>query len=156
MPPLIYDESLLTAEDTYRSIGRFIFEFSQAEYTIRHYLGEEIGISEKYFSSVIESYDVGALCNVALRVFDLREDQSAAEIKKLINKFQKLKDERNRIAHGLWVPFKDGGTVHYTSRNSLKLKTFNEQATNLGQLADRACSLRAELERVFTSIPRLP
>ena len=29
-------------EKTYRAIGRFIFEFSQVEYTLRYYLGQEI------------------------------------------------------------------------------------------------------------------
>jgi hypothetical protein len=33
------------AEQTYRSIGRFIFEFSQLEYTVRHYLGDRSSVS---------------------------------------------------------------------------------------------------------------
>jgi hypothetical protein len=48
----------VAAEKTYRAIGRFIFEFSQAEYTIRHYLAQEIGLDEEHFSAVVESYDV--------------------------------------------------------------------------------------------------
>ena len=52
-----------TAEKTYRAIGRFMFEFSQVEYTIRHHLAEEIGLKEKHFSAVVESYEVGALTN---------------------------------------------------------------------------------------------
>jgi hypothetical protein len=35
------------AERTYRAIGRFVFEFSQVEYTIRHYLASEIGLKEE-------------------------------------------------------------------------------------------------------------
>jgi hypothetical protein len=38
-----------TAEKTYRAIGRFMFEFSQVEYTIRHHLAEEIGIRKSIF-----------------------------------------------------------------------------------------------------------
>jgi hypothetical protein len=55
----------IEANKTYRAIGRFIFEFSQVEYTIRHNLGQQIGLDEKYFTAVIESYDVGLLCTVA-------------------------------------------------------------------------------------------
>ena len=59
----------IAAEKTYRAIGRFIFEFSQAEYTIRHYLAEEIGLAEEHFVAVVESYDVSVLCTVAKEVF---------------------------------------------------------------------------------------
>jgi hypothetical protein len=57
------------AERTYKAIGRFIYEFSQVEYTIRYYLAERIGLHEEYFSAVIESYDVALLIAVAKQVF---------------------------------------------------------------------------------------
>ena len=60
------------AEKTYRAIGRFMFEFSQVEYTIRHYLAEEIGLNEEHFAAVVESYDVGVLCTVTIEVFTRR------------------------------------------------------------------------------------
>lgn len=140
------------AEMTYRAIGRFIFEFSQGEYAIRHYLAQEIGLDEEHFSAVVESYDVGLLCTVAKAVFDkTRAHKNATEIKELINNFRALNDNRNRVAHGLWVPFKDGGTVHHVSRGSLKSHMAANQAVALEKLADEACSLRAELERAFFS-----
>ena len=139
-------------EKTYRAIGRFIFEFSQAEFAIRHYLAQEIRLDEEHFSAVVESYDVGLLCTVAKEVFDKsRESVNAAEIKELINKFLELNGNRNRVAHGLWVPFKDGGTVHYVPRGNLKSRMAANQAEALEKLADEACSLRAELERAFTT-----
>jgi hypothetical protein len=49
------------AEQTYRAIGRFMFEFSQIEYMVRYYLAETIQLKEEYFSAVVESYDVAAL-----------------------------------------------------------------------------------------------
>src|SRR5260221_10296229 len=107
----------VSSEKTYRAIGRFIFEFSQAEYAIRYYLAEEIKLDEKHFSAVIESYDVGLLCTVAIKVFkQSRNAQSAERIEKLVKRFRALSDERNRVAHGLWVPSKEGGTVHYVPR----------------------------------------
>ena len=109
----------LPAEKTYRAIGRFIFEFSQAEYTIRHYVGESIGLNDNYFSDIVESYDVGLLCAIALSVFEKSLPRyQVTKLKPLINDFRALND--NRVAHGLWVPFKDGGTVHHTLRRGLK------------------------------------
>jgi hypothetical protein len=145
------DAYKIAAEKTYRAIGRFIFEFSQAEYTIRHYLAEEIGLKAQYFSAVVESYDVALLCTVTKEVFDnSRANSNAEAIKDLINKFRALGDTRNRVAHGVWVPFKDGGTVHHVPRGNLKSRPgAPNQAKELERFADEVSSLRAELERAF-------
>ena len=141
------------AEKTYRAIGRFIFEFSQVEYTIRHYLAAEIGLTEKYFAAVVESYDVGMLTTVAKEVFKkARGKEDSAGIEKLLNRFRELNDQRKRVAHGLWVPFMDGGTVHYVSRNSLNPSQFTDQAKELEVLADEACGLRSRLETALNGI----
>src|SRR5258707_3825052 len=98
------------AEKTYRAIGRFIYEFSQVEFTIRFYLAEEIGLKAEHFTAIVESYDVGVLTNVAKEVFNARGVEEGAKIKKLLGRFYDLNDERKRVAHGLWVPFKNSGT----------------------------------------------
>ena len=144
----------VAAEKTYRAIGRFIFQFSQAEYTIRHYLAEEISLAEEHFVAVVESYDVALLCTVAKEVFGKsRANTNAAAIMELINNFRSLTDNRNRVAHGLWVPFKDGGTVHHVPRTNLKSRMAANQAAALEKFADEACSLCAELERAFLYTP---
>jgi hypothetical protein len=43
---------LSTTEKTYRAIGRFMFEFSQVEYTIRHHLAEAIELRDDHFHAV--------------------------------------------------------------------------------------------------------
>jgi|SRR6266480_7230670 len=136
------------AEKTYRAIGRFIFEFSQVEYALRHYLAEEIGLKDEHFVAVAGSYDVGMLTTVVREAF--KKTRRGPKIEALLSKFRTLNDERNRVAHGLWVPFMDGGTVHYVSRSSLYLRRLTDQARALEELADDACSLRAELESAFT------
>lgn len=142
-----------SAEKTYRAIGRFMFEFSQAEYTIRHYLGEAIGLDERYFTAVVESYDVGQLVTVAKRVFKTRYNQEdGSQMETLLNRFHALNTERMRVAHGLWVPFMDGGTVHYVPRNKLSTVQLTEQAKELEKRADEANTLRADLDRLFGSI----
>jgi hypothetical protein len=55
----------------------------------------------------------------------------------------------DQVAHGLWVPFKDGGTVHHVQRGNLKSRMAADQAAELEKSADEACNLRAQLERAF-------
>ena len=138
------------AEQTYRAIGRFMFEFSQLEYTVRHHLGEEIGIKEEHFPAVMESYDVGMLTTVAKEVFKRsRDGENGIQIQKLLDRFREQNDFRKRVAHGLWVPFMEGGTVHYVSRSKLTPARFTEQARELETRADMLCQLRADLEKAF-------
>lgn len=140
-------------EKTYRAIGRFMFEFSQMEYAVRHHLGEEMEIKEEYFSAAMESYDVAMLINVAIEVFKKSRGDHATELWKLLNRLRGFNDERKRVAHGLWVPFKDGGTVHYTSRNKLSPAQFSDQAAQLEDRADELCQLRADFEGAALNFP---
>jgi hypothetical protein len=147
----------IAAEKTYREIGRFIYEFSQVEYTLLDFVGQEIGLDDKHFSAVVESYDTAVLCTVAERVFEKSLSKARFDkMRKLVNKFRDLITERNRVAHGLWVPFKDGGTVHHVSRNKLKPDILANRAAALEKLADEACNIRAEMERVFSVLDGNP
>ncbi len=142
------------AERTYRAIGRFVFEFSQVEYKIRHYLASELGLKDEYFTAVMESYDVALLCAVAKQVLikSCGEDESA-RIRKLLDELYVLNAERVRVAHGLWVPHREGGTVHRVSRSNIKPAWFANQAEALKKKADEANALRARLEQAFTALP---
>ena len=143
----------VSSEKTYRAIGRFVFEFSQVEYTIRVYLAEELGLHEDYFKAVVQSYDVALLCKVAKEVFSKsRANMNAAAINNLISKFLELNEPRNRLAHGLWVPFKDGGTVHHVSRNSFKSIDAANQAEKLEELANELSNLRGQLDQEFYNL----
>ena len=58
---------------------------------------------------------------------------------------------RNRVAHGLWVPFEEGGTVHHVPRTSLKPVASANQAASLEKLADDANRLRHDFEQAIWS-----
>ena len=92
---------LAAAEKTYRAIGRFIFAFSQVEFTIRQRLGEAIELKEDYFTPVTESYDVAVFCKVALEVFaKQRSGKNFDRIKKEIDLFMGINNGiRTRVAH---------------------------------------------------------
>jgi hypothetical protein len=139
-----------TADQTYRAIGRFISEFSQVEYTIRHYLAEELNLKEEHFTPVVESYDVGMLVNVTKEVFKKSvAAERSARINKLLKRFLELNEDRKRVAHGLWVASIEGGTVSYVPRNKLTSAQFRDQAALLEKRADELCHLRAELTNAF-------
>jgi hypothetical protein len=135
-------------DQTYRAIGRFMFEFSQAEYSVRHYLGVELGIKDEYLTAVVESYDVGMLTNVAKEVF-----KKSRKIVGLLNRFWQLNEVRMRVAHGLWAPSMKGGTVQHFSRNKLNVALFADQAKELEKRADELSKLRADLENAVALLP---
>jgi hypothetical protein len=138
----------MTAEKTCRAIGRFMFEFSQLEYSLRHYLGEEIGLDEKYFEAII-NYEFWPLCNTFKSVFERSRPESAGDIGRLVNECLSLNNERNRVAHGLWVVHREGGAIQHVSRQSFKSTWSVEQAEALERKAEKACELRGKLEDIF-------
>jgi hypothetical protein len=92
-------------ERTYRAIGHFVFEFSQLEYSLKHYVGEEFRLDEKYFSAIVESYDMAMLCTIVQTVFrQSRSENTARIIDDLVNEVRELNNERVKVVHGLWVP----------------------------------------------------
>jgi hypothetical protein len=144
------------AEKTYRAIGYFMFQFSQTEYSIRHLLGQEIKLDQKFASAILQTYDVGALCNVTKEIAKLtRSTEEASEIANLLNRFYKLNGERQRVAHGVWVPYFRGGMVQHVSRNSLKPVTHEDQAEALEKWAQEANLIRTGIMQKMT-IPDPP
>jgi hypothetical protein len=137
------------AESTYHAIGRFMFEFSQLEYAIKHYVAETAGIQEMYFHAVM-SHDFALLCTVASEVlFQNFGEKDKERLKGIISRARALNNERVRVAHGLWVPFKEGGTVLHVSRSSLKPTWDVGQAQHLEDKADEVLKLRMEFERIM-------
>lgn len=143
-------ETASNPDEVYRAIGRFIFEFSQVEFTIRHYLAERIGLKDEHFMPVVVSFDVAVLCNVTKAVFAQGRADESTRIKKGINRFFDLIQNRNRVVHGLWAHSEEGGVVHHVPR-SLKPDRLDNQAGELEKCADELNALRAELESAFAA-----
>jgi hypothetical protein len=152
MAEMEHDEKAV--EQTYRAIGRFFFEFSQCEFALRSYLADEVGLADEYFSAVIESYDAGMLCNVAIAVVKKsRAPSNSARLIRLIENFRDMSTHRNVIAHGLWVPHIEGGTVHGLNRRRLTSKPEANRAVALEKFADQLNDLRAKLTDAFLNAP---
>ena len=78
------------------------------------------------------------LVSIAIAVFKKSRGRMQ-KIWKLLNRFRGINDLRKRVAHGLWVPFKDGGTVHYVPRNKLSPSYFSDQASSSKESMQMSC-----------------
>ena len=66
--PLDHQHSInkFTAEDRWFSaIGRFIYEFSQLQYTLKYYVAETIGLRDQHFGAITSQFDFARLCAAA-------------------------------------------------------------------------------------------
>jgi hypothetical protein len=139
------------AEMTYRAIGRFMFEFSQIEYSIKHHLALESGRSLED----LEHWPVAEVVKTAKADFEKsrKGNEESTRIQSFLNRLVEINHIRHRVAHGLWVPSLDGGTVFFVPRSrrntpmSVDDETYTEQAVALDQLADEIASLRNEFEQ---------
>jgi hypothetical protein len=146
------------SDKTFRAIGRFLFEFSQLEYEIRRQVADAVDL-ELYHFHAIMMHDFAPLCTAAISVFDFeysfdKVKGRAQAMRSLLKRSQSLNNIRNTVAHGLWVPFEEGGKVVHMPR-TLKLNVSNKQALTLEKKADEAKELRRKIEAVATeSSPR--
>ena len=146
----------LASDKTFRAIGRFLFEFSQLDYEIRRQVGEAAGVDDWHVHSIM-TQDFGPLCIAAIAVFDFeysttRQKAQRDIMRGLLKRAQSLNNVRNAVAHGLWVPFEDGGKVIHMPKN-LQLNVSSQQARALEMKADEAKELRREIEAVVTEKP---
>jgi hypothetical protein len=143
-----------TKEDRFFSaIGRFIFEFSQLEYSFKFYIAEEINLKDEHFNAVM-THDFALLCTIAEEVLVPSTSKPASsKLKKLISKCRSLNDERVRIAHGLWYVGQEEGRLFHGPRGRAKDKVHYEKAGEVADLADRANQYRDELTQLVCYMP---
>jgi hypothetical protein len=144
------------SDKTFRAIGRFLFEFSQLDYEIRRQVGEAAGIMDWHVHSIM-TQDFAPLCIAAHKVFDFeysstREKPQRDAMKGLLKRAQRLNNVRNAVAHGLWVPFEDGGKVIHMPKN-LQFEVSSQQARSLEKHADEAKEIRRQIESVVDEKP---
>lgn len=160
----------------YSAIGRFIFEFSQLEYTLRARISERVGLEDSFFDTIM-SHDFSMLCNIAERLL-LGAPAPAAipaisgnppsvlqqhatsramappDVKKIIADCREIGDKRNRVVHGLWYITGKDGVLHHSSRQKLISTQYisGDGASRLAEMADKALTLRQDVEHIFNRI----
>jgi hypothetical protein len=138
-----------TAEDRFFSaIGRFIFEFSQLEYTLKHHVAEQVGLKDEYFTPVM-TYDFAALCTIAETVLRPGMTEAAERLKKLIHECLSLNGHRVRIVHGLWFVGGEEGRLIHAPRGKIETKIYYERHNEVAKLAQLANRLRNELPDII-------
>ena len=129
-------------EPLYRAIGRFVFWFSQLEFTIKAALANHLRIKDKQFDAVVGPYDFAVMCTVAEKVLrDEFEDRDQPKLKAFFNRCKQLNQEvRVIVAHGTWTV----GGVRHVSRSTLEAKMHFEKTEKIEGAADDAKKLMNE------------
>src|SRR5262245_22054325 len=159
-----------TAEDRWFSaIGRFIFEFSQLEYTLKN-VAETIGLRDQHFAAITSQLDFSRLCAVAENVWlqpytgpsiqdvlgeplaRLRNrkrkrmmtvaDERERMLKKLIKECKLTNEDRVRVVHGLWSISRVARELNYVSKHTFNNSTYFRDPDELAKKAIEANTLR--------------
>jgi hypothetical protein len=122
-------------------IGRFIFEFSQLEFSIRAVLVSRLKLSEEYFNIVTGPYDFAKLCNVTREASIVKYPERKAELGRLFKACLKLNESRVLVAHGMWLDDLDGLSLRIVSRGTFQTHVHSFKKDELERLADKAQEL---------------
>lgn len=138
----------------YREIGRFIFEFSQLEYTLRYHVAEMARIDDQYFDIVTSAFDFAKLCS-ALLALSAKEKGGKPDptLKDLIADCHEVNTIRLRVVHGLWVIGSGNDRAIHTSRNSMQSEVYFDKPGDLDDQSNRCNRLRSDIERAIYAMP---
>lgn len=145
----------LNENDYFRAIGRFVFEFSQLEFTLAWQLAQAIGLADEHLDPVVSAFDFAKLCTTVEAVMaGSLTPEKGAQLKALIKECRGVNDRRVKIVHGLWVVGPgSSGSLHTVSRQSLQRSVaFDTSALELDELSNRTSELRSKLVDVVLSV----
>jgi hypothetical protein len=138
-------QSFSTEDRFFWSIGRFVCEFSDLEFTIKGYIANEVGLNDEYFTQVL-SHDFSMACTIAQDVLSRgASEKRKTELKALISKCRALNDHRVRIVHGLWRVGRPEGSLLHAPRQNLRTSSYYEDVSEVQNLADEASKLVLDL-----------
>jgi hypothetical protein len=140
----------------YREIGRFIFEFSQLEYTLRYYVADMARVDDQYFDIMTSAFDFAKLCS-ALVALSAKEKGGRPDpvLKDLVAACHEINTVRIRVLHGLWVVGSGNDRAIHTSRNSMKGEVYFDTPGDLDDQSNRRNKLRSDIEKAIYAMPSL-
>src|ERR1700730_18485686 len=147
LPPYFPPFEYVDPGPLYQEIGRFIFEFSQLEYTIRHHVGEKAGMNDEVADMVTANLDFARLCSTRL-VRSAKEEEGKPEpaLEKMINECRQINEIRTRVVHGLWVAGTTYDRLIHTSRDKMTAKIFFDKPGDLDKHSERMAKLRQGIQ----------
>jgi hypothetical protein len=107
----------------YQAIGKFVYQFSQLEFAIRHLLSDLLELTPDQFHIVTASYDFAILCRVTSGLIQTLlepHEPISKEVTEIFRQCFGVNDARVRLVHGTW----DSEGAHHVSRTSLKPKAY--------------------------------
>ncbi len=132
------------------ALGRFVFEFSQLEFMIRHALAAALDLRDDQFYVITSTYDFAALCNVTKAYFTRFcgcSDEEGQQIEGLLNACLTINQKRVRIAHGTWfIDEEESGATH-VSRNSLEPRVYYSRPDEIDADTDEVMRLKTGIMR---------
>jgi hypothetical protein len=144
----IVDRFACDPDTLYRSIGRFVFNFSRFEDVLRWRIVACLKLNARQGNFVTPAMDFAFLCNLGKVVFQEKyqeEPTKLAEILKIMSQALEINASRIRVAHGSWYLNRPAGFAVHTSRNTFQEDTFFYKPGELDDLADRLFALRHRL-----------
>jgi len=136
-----FREAALYYRDGCFAIGKFMCEFSQLEFTIRHVLHERLRLEEKLFDIVIGPYDFKMLCAVTQKVSCLKYPDRKEAITKLFKEIYALNDKRVHLAHATLTDAPEGFSLRVFNRQKLDSSFVDYTIEDLRSFGDKAQSL---------------
>jgi hypothetical protein len=134
------------------AIGRFMFEFSQLEFYIRHAFKCALRLEDERFDVIGASYDFAAMCRTA-GVFFCRFVEHAQhdqkEIESLVKDCLSINDRRVQIAHGTWFVDDIGLGVQHVRRGSFTPKVHYKEIGDLDHITQKIKDLQSRVSRLL-------
>jgi hypothetical protein len=132
----------------YLSIGRFVFEFSQLEFMIRHALGVALDLKGDRFHIITSPYDFSALCRVTRSIYRTVPgctDEEREELEAVFKECLQINDERVRIVHGTWFISDERLGAEHVSRSSLEPKVYYSRIEDIDKRSGEVAKLKSRI-----------
>jgi hypothetical protein len=136
-----------------QAIGKFIVQFSQLEFIIRHLLGALLDLADEQFNIITASYDFTTLCRVTNAFIISLPDcdaKLAAHANETFKKCLKVNEERVRIAHGTWT-LQEGAT--HMSRNTFKVTSHFSKPEEIEKKTEEVKKCMTGIVHILTGKP---
>jgi hypothetical protein len=130
-------------DELFRSIGMYIYRYSQLDYMLRIALYRLLGLSVEQAGSILPMLDFAAVCRACKAQLQERPDNKKAL--DLISSALRVNDDRVRVAHGSWTEI---GVLH-VSRGNARLGLYFSEASELRKKADEIRALTVEVDKTM-------
>lgn len=140
------DKSALYAE-----IGRFVFEFSLLEATLRRILRRKLKLHVAYKDIMTAGFDFAKLVTAVLAASALEEGgKPEPALQKLLNRCHDINALRVAVVHGQWSSTLGGDSAYHVTRGSMTQKRFFEYEGDLDAASDEIVKLRDDINAAIS------